>query len=72
MSDDPRSAAIDGDRVARQRARSLIRLADLIDREAEALVSQQMRENGKLIFEMRPGMNDVADDCRFFTGLAEK
>jgi aldehyde dehydrogenase (NAD+) len=58
-------------RVAGQRAGSLFRLADLIDREAEALVTQQILENGKLISEMRPGMAAVAEDCRFFGGLAE-
>jgi aldehyde dehydrogenase (NAD+) len=57
--------------VAGQRARRLFRLADLIERDAEALVTQQILENGKLISEMRPGMAAVADDCRFFAGLAE-
>ena len=47
------------------------RLADLIEREAEALINQQIFENGKLISEMRPGMAAVAGDCRFFAGLAE-
>ena len=58
-------------RVAAQRARCLLRLADLIDREAEALISQQVLENGKLISEMRPGLAAVADDCRFFAAQAE-
>jgi aldehyde dehydrogenase (NAD+) len=58
-------------RLAGQRARSLFRLADLIEREADALVTQQILENGKLISEMRPGITAVADDCRFFAGLAE-
>jgi (Z)-2-((N-methylformamido)methylene)-5-hydroxybutyrolactone dehydrogenase len=59
------------DRVAADRARHLLRLADLIDREAETLARQQIFENGKLISEMRPGMAAVAGDCRFFAGLAE-
>jgi aldehyde dehydrogenase (NAD+) len=58
-------------RLAGQRARGLFRLADLIEREADALVTQQILENGKLISEMRPGIGAVADDCRFFAGLAE-
>jgi acyl-CoA reductase-like NAD-dependent aldehyde dehydrogenase len=58
-------------RLAGERARCLFRLADLIERNAEALVTQQILENGKLISEMRPGMAAVADDCRFFAGLAE-
>jgi acyl-CoA reductase-like NAD-dependent aldehyde dehydrogenase len=58
-------------RLAGERARCLFRLADLIEREAETLVKQQIFENGKLISEMRPGMAAVAGDCRFFAGLAE-
>ena len=58
-------------RLAGDRARALFRLADLIEREAEALVRQQIFENGKLISEMGPGIGGVAADCRFFGGLAE-
>ena len=58
-------------RLAEERARVLFRLADLIERNAERLVRQQIFENGKLIAEMRPGMGAVAGDCRFFAGLAE-
>lgn len=59
------------DRLASERARCLLRLADLIEREADVLIHQQIFENGKLISEMRPGMAAVAGDCRFFAGLAE-
>ncbi len=58
-------------RLAGERARALFRLADLIEREADALVRQQIFENGKLISEMGPGIGAVAADCRFFGGLAE-
>jgi (Z)-2-((N-methylformamido)methylene)-5-hydroxybutyrolactone dehydrogenase len=58
-------------RLASERARCLLRLADLIEREAEALINQQIVENGKLISEMRPGLAAIAGDCRFFAGLAE-
>jgi (Z)-2-((N-methylformamido)methylene)-5-hydroxybutyrolactone dehydrogenase len=58
-------------RLASERARCLFRLADLIERDADALIHQQIFENGKLISEMRPGMAAVAGDCRFFAGLAE-
>lgn len=58
-------------RLAGERARCLLRLADLIERDAEALIRQQIFENGKLIAEMRPGMAAIAGDCRFFAGLAE-
>src|SRR3984957_13703924 len=59
------------ERLASERARCLLRLADLIERDAEGLIHQQILENGKLISEMRPGMAAVAGDCRFFAGLAE-
>jgi (Z)-2-((N-methylformamido)methylene)-5-hydroxybutyrolactone dehydrogenase len=58
-------------RLAAERARCLFRLADLIERDAETLVRQQIFENGKLISEMRPGIAALADACRFFAGLAE-
>ena len=58
-------------RLAGERARCLLRLADLIEADAEALTRQQIFENGKLISEMRPGMDAVAAGCRFFAGLAE-
>ena len=57
--------------LAGERARRLLQLADLLERDAPALVQQQIFENGKLISEMRPGMAAVAGDCRFFAGLAE-
>jgi acyl-CoA reductase-like NAD-dependent aldehyde dehydrogenase len=58
-------------RPAGERTRYLFRLADLIERDAETLVKQQILENGKLIAEMRPGIAVVAGDCRFFAGLGE-
>jgi|HubBroStandDraft_1064217.scaffolds.fasta_scaffold06556_3 acyl-CoA reductase-like NAD-dependent aldehyde dehydrogenase len=58
-------------RLAADRARCLFRLAELIEREADTLVLQQIFENGKLFSEMRPGIGAVAADCRFFGGLAE-
>ena len=57
--------------LAGARARIMLRLADLIEREAELLTTQQIFENGKLISEMRPGAAALAGDCRFFAGLAE-
>jgi acyl-CoA reductase-like NAD-dependent aldehyde dehydrogenase len=58
-------------RLAGERAGCLLRLADLIEREAEGLAKQQIFENGKLISEVRPVTAAVAADCRFFAGLAE-
>lgn len=57
--------------LAGERARILLRLADLIERDAEQLTVQQIFENGKLISEMRPGTAALAGDCRYFAGLAE-
>jgi aldehyde dehydrogenase (NAD+) len=53
------------------RAALLRRLAELIEADADALAYRQVRENGKLISEMRPGASAVAGDCHFFAGLAE-
>lgn len=53
------------------RAALLRRLAQLIEENADALTHRQIRENGKLISEMRPGATAVAGDCYFFAGLAE-
>jgi aldehyde dehydrogenase (NAD+) len=57
--------------VPAERARLLRRLADLIERDADSLTDRQIRENGKLVTEMRPGADQVAAECRFFAGLAE-
>ncbi|MGH8149536.1 MAG: aldehyde dehydrogenase [Steroidobacteraceae bacterium] len=54
-----------------QRAALLRRLAQLIERDADALTYQQIRENGKLWSEMRPGTDLIARACYFFAGLAE-
>jgi aldehyde dehydrogenase (NAD+) len=53
------------------RAALLRRLAALIEEHADELVERQIRENGKLVTEMRPGADAVAGDCYFFAGLAE-
>jgi acyl-CoA reductase-like NAD-dependent aldehyde dehydrogenase len=58
-------------RLAGERARCLLRLADLIEAATDSLAEQQIFENGKLISEMRPGVPAVAAACRFFAGLAE-
>lgn len=57
--------------LAAERAACLLRLAELIERQAEALSAQQIFENGKLVSETRPGVAALAGDCRFFAGLAE-
>jgi acyl-CoA reductase-like NAD-dependent aldehyde dehydrogenase len=57
--------------TAAARAGMLRRLAELIRAEGERLAVHQVLENGKLITEMGPGVDVVADDCHFFAGLAE-
>jgi len=56
---------------AASRAALLRRLAALVEEHADELANRQIRENGKLIAEMRPGVDAVAADCHFFAGLAE-
>ena len=57
--------------LAGERARIMLRLADLIECNADQLTTQQIFENGKLVSEMAPGTQALAGDCRFFAGLAE-
>src|SRR5215212_5498695 len=59
-------------RPAQQRAAILRRLGLLIEEHADRLVHQQIRENGKLVSEMGPGIAAVAGDCHFYAGLAEQ
>jgi aldehyde dehydrogenase (NAD+) len=56
---------------AASRAALLRRLAGLLEANADVLAHRQIRENGKLVTEMRPGVDVVAGDCYFFAGLAE-
>jgi aldehyde dehydrogenase (NAD+) len=56
---------------AAARAALLRRLAELIAAEGDALARRQVRENGKLVTEMRAGVDVVAADCHYFAGLAE-
>ena len=54
-----------------RRAALLRRLGQLIEENLDALVYQQIRENGRLISEMRPGTNAIAAACQYYAGLAE-
>lgn len=56
---------------ASRRAALLRRLAGLIEDNAGMLAYRQIRENGKLISEMRPGSDVLAAACHYFAGLAE-
>lgn len=54
-----------------RRAALLRKLGQLIEENLDALVRQQIRENGRLISEMRPGTSAVANACYYYAGLAE-
>ena len=54
------------------RGRLLLKLADLIDHNAEALAATEVRDNGKLYTEMLPQVRLAADWYRYYAGLADK
>ncbi|QEH76833.1 aldehyde dehydrogenase [Sphingomonas sp. C8-2] len=54
------------------RGRRLFDLAALIERDAERLAAIEVRDNGKLLAEMRAQMHAVAGWYRYFAGLADK
>jgi len=54
------------------RGRLLLKLADLIDHNAEALAEAEVRDNGKLYTEMLPQVRLAADWHRYYAGLADK
>jgi len=68
-------AALDGSwggMTASARGLLLIRLADLIARDAERLARLEVRDNGKLITEMRAQVAYLPQYFRYFGGLADK
>jgi acyl-CoA reductase-like NAD-dependent aldehyde dehydrogenase len=54
-----------------QRALLLRKLGTLIETHLDALVRQQIWENGRLIKEMQPGTAAIAKACHYYAGLAE-
>lgn len=56
----------------RDRAALLHRLADLMDRDADALAKIETTDNGKVIRETRPQVSFAARNYRYFAGLADK
>ncbi len=58
--------------TATQRGRLLVRLADLLEAEAESLARLEVTDNGKLILEMRAQMGYIPEWYRYFGGLADK
>jgi (Z)-2-((N-methylformamido)methylene)-5-hydroxybutyrolactone dehydrogenase len=55
-----------------ERARALVRAADLIEKHAEHLATLEVRDNGKLFSEMLPQVRLAADWFRYYGGLADK
>ena len=55
-----------------QRGKLLVRLAEIIEREAERLANLEVRDNGKLITEMSAQTKYLAEWYRYFGGLADK
>lgn len=54
------------------RGKVLVRLADLIEREAERLAEVEVRDNGKLLAEMWSQTRYLAEWYRYYGGLADK
>ena len=57
---------------ASQRGRLLLRLADLIEAEADRLAAIEVQDNGKLMAEMSAQLKYVPQWYRYFGGLADK
>ena len=59
-------------RLASQRGKLMNKLADLVTANAERLAEVEVRDNGKLIAEMRGQVNYHPEWWRYFGGLADK
>jgi len=57
---------------ATRRGRLLLRLGDLIRERADEIAAIEVRENGKLLKEMRAQLGAVPDWLAYFGGLADK
>jgi betaine-aldehyde dehydrogenase len=55
-----------------ERGRQLLRLADLIERDAEELARLETLNTGKTLEESRWDMTDIAGIFRYYAGLADK
>lgn len=58
--------------TATQRGKLLVRFADILDREAEALARLESRDNGKLIAETGAQLRYLPEWYRYFGGLCDK
>ena len=57
---------------ATQRGKLLVRLSELVARDADKLAETETRDNGKLINEMRAQLRYLPEWFRYFGGLADK
>ncbi len=55
-----------------QRGRMMLRLADLVEQNAQRLAEVEVRDNGKLLAEMGGQMKYHPEWWRYFAGLADK
>ena len=58
--------------TATERGKLMLRLADLVAKNAERLAEIEVRDNGKLLAEMRGQVNYHPEWWRYFGGLADK
>jgi (Z)-2-((N-methylformamido)methylene)-5-hydroxybutyrolactone dehydrogenase len=58
--------------TATNRGKLMLRLADIISENAERLAEIEVRDNGKLLTEMRAQLNYHPEWWRYFGGLADK
>jgi aldehyde dehydrogenase (NAD+) len=58
--------------TATDRGKLMLRLADLVAKNAERLAEIEVRDNGKLLAEMRGQLNYHPEWWRYFGGLADK
>ena len=61
-----------GEMKPTQRGKILVRLAELIERDATRLGEVEVRDNGKLLAEMGAQTKYVAEWYRYYGGLADK
>ena len=61
-----------GVRCAHAAWQTLVRLAEIIERDADRLGELEVRDNGKLIAEMNAQTRYLAEWYRYYGGLADK
>ena len=55
-----------------ERGKLMVRLAELVTKNADRLAEVEVRDNGKLMAEMRGQLNYLGEWWRYFGGLADK